>query len=282
MAKKSKTSAIPSKKKSRKPTQAERADRHKLYQQAVQDTEFEFEFVDATFKRLRGRTAHILREDFCGTGNMCCEWVRRRTTNHAFGLDLDPEVLDWGRRENIGALKPGQQRRVELVEGNVLTTDLEPVDLILAMNFSYQCFQDHETLRQYFERVRDGLVDDGVLIIDSFGGYDAFREMRERTDHKRFTYIWDQAHYDPITGESQCHIHFSFPDGSKLKRAFSYTWRLWTLPELQELLYEAGFKRVIVYWQGTDEETGEADGIFEPAEHGEADPAWICFISAEK
>ena len=115
-----------------------------------------------------------------------------------------------------------------------------------------------------------------------FGGYDAYREMTERTDHKKFTYIWDQHHYDPVTGHMTCHIHFVFPDGSKMKNAFSYEWRLWSLPELQELLYEAGFQRVIVYWQGTEEGTNEGNGVFEPAEHGDADPAWICFISAEK
>ena len=63
----------------------------------------------------------------------------------------------------------------------------------------------------------------------------------------------------------RCHIHFKFPDGSRIKNAFSYDWRLWTLPEVQELLAEAGFDRITVYWQGTDEETGEANGEFEPA-----------------
>jgi cyclopropane fatty-acyl-phospholipid synthase-like methyltransferase len=269
-------------KKSGTPTQAERADRHILYQKAVQDTGFEFEFVDATFKRLRGRTAHTLREDFCGTAAMCCEWVRQRRDNRAIGVDLDAAVLDWGRVHNLAELKPAEQRRVHLVEGNVLEVDLEPVDLLLAMNFSYQCFKDRATLRHYFERARAGLVDDGVMILDVFGGYDAIREMTERTKHKKFTYIWDQHRYDPVTGEILCHIHFAFPDGSKLKKAFSYDWRLWSLPELQEILREAGFQRVTVYWQGTEEKTNEGNGIFEPAEHGDADPAWICFISAEK
>ena len=269
-------------KKSHKPTQADRADRHRLYQKAVQDTGFEFEFVDATFKRLRGRVPQTLREDFCGTAAMCCEWVRQRSTNHAIGVDLDHEVLAWGHAHNLAKLKPAEQRRVTLVEGNVLSVKLAPVDLLLAMNFSYQCFKDRGTLRGYFERARAGLVDDGVLILDVFGGYDAIREMTERTKHKKFTYIWDQHRYDPVTGEILCHIHFAFPDGSKMKRAFTYDWRLWSLPELQELLSEAGFQRVTVYWQGTDEETGEADGVFEPATQGDADPAWICFISAEK
>lgn len=279
---KNKHPAVKASKKSGKPTQAERADRHILYQKAVQDTDFEFEFVDATFRRLRGRTAHKLREDFCGTAAMCCEWVRRRRDNHAIGVDLDTAVLDWGRVHNLAELKPAEQRRVHLVEGNVLDVALEPVDLLLAMNFSYQCFKDRATLRRYFERARAGLVDDGVMILDVFGGYDAIREMTERTEHKKFTYIWDQHRYDPVTGEILCHIHFAFPDGSKLKKAFTYDWRLWSLPELQEILREAGFQRVTVYWQGTEEGTNEGNGIFEPAEHGEADPAWICFISAEK
>ena len=277
-----KHSAAKSSKKARKPTQAERADRHVLYQKAVQDTAFEFEFVDTTFKRLRGRTAHTLREDFCGTAAMCCEWVRQRRGNYAVGVDLDDAVLEWGREHNLAALKPGEQRRLTLIEGNVLTVEPEPVDLLLAMNFSYQCFKDRATLRHYFERARAGLVEDGVLIMDAFGGYDAYREMTERTEHKKFTYIWDQHRYDPVTGDMTCHIHFAFPDGSKLKKAFTYEWRLWSLPELQELLCEAGFRRVTVYWQGTEEGTNEGNGIFEPAEHGEADPAWICFISAER
>jgi SAM-dependent methyltransferase len=282
MAKNKHSTAKSAAKKSRKLTQAERADCHILYQKSVQDTGFEFEFVDATFRRLRGRGARTLREDFCGTAAMSCEWVRRRRDNHAIGVDLDPGVLDWGRVHNVAELKPAERRRLHLVEGNVLDVTLEPVDLLLAMNFSYQCFKDRATLRRYFERARAGLVEDGVMILDAFGGYDAIREMTERTAHKKFTYIWDQHRYDPVTGEILCYIHFAFPDGSKLKKAFTYDWRLWSLPELREILLEAGFRRVTVYWQGTDEDTNEGNGVFEPAEHGDADPAWICFISAEK
>ena len=66
-------------KKSRKPRKADLADKHALYEQSVQSTEFEYEFIDVNFRRIRGRTATLLREDFCGTAQMCCEWVRRRT-----------------------------------------------------------------------------------------------------------------------------------------------------------------------------------------------------------
>ena len=136
-------------------------------------------------------------------------------------------------------------------------------------------------MRDYFKSVHRSLAPDGVFFLDAYGGYDSFKVIRERTRHDDFTYIWDQAEYNPINGHMTCYIHFAFPDGSRLNRAFSYEWRLWTLPEIQELLLEAGFKTVTVYWQGTDEESGEGDGEFTPATVGEPDPAWIVYISAE-
>jgi hypothetical protein len=54
------------------------------------------------------------------------------------------------------------------------------------------------------------------------------------------------------------------------------------LPELQELLTEAGFARTQVYWEGTDRKSGEGNGIYTPTKSGEADAAWICYLSAEK
>jgi hypothetical protein len=67
-----------------------------------------------------------------------------------------------------------------------------------------------------------------------------------------------------------------------MTRAFSYEWRLWSLPEIREVLEEAGFKNVTVWWEGTEEDTGEGDGEFEPAERGEACPGWIAYFTAEK
>ena len=260
---------------------ADTADRHRLYEQSVQNVEGEFAFVDETFEKLRGRKAHTIREDFCGTAAMACEWVKQRKDNRAFGVDLDAEVLSWGRKNNVGSLKPEQAMRVSLIQDNVCTVKTDPVDAILAMNFSYMIFEDRDSLRSYFAKAREGLVDDGVLFIDAFGGYDAYKTMKERTKHDDFTYVWEQASYNPINGHMVCYIHFNFPDKSKLKRAFTYEWRLWTLPELQELLHEAGYSRVTVYWQGWDEDD-EPDGDFQPATEAESDPGWVCFLSAEK
>lgn len=263
------------------PTLAEQADRHALYELSVQNTEFEFEFVDDTYNRIRGRRATLLREDFCGTAQMCCEWVRGRDTNKAIGVDLDEEVLEWGRNNNLARLTDEQRNRITLYRENVLEVATERPDIIIAMNFSYQLFTSRVLLRDYFKKVHRDLAEDGIFVIDVFGGYEAYQEMEEETEHDDFTYTWDQHSYDPVTGQMTCYIHFDFPDGSKLKRAFEYHWRLWTLPELQEIMAEAGFRNVTVYWQGEDEE-GEPDGIFLPATRGDADPGWIAFISAEK
>ena len=155
-------------------------------------------------------------------------------------------------------------------------------DIILAMNFSYYLFTDRQSMREYFAAALQGLADDGVLFLDAYGGYEAPMVLQETRDCEGFTYIWDQESYNPITGDMTCHIHFHFPDKSRLRKAFTYDWRLWTLPELQEILHEAGFSNITVHWEGTDEETGEGDGIYSPSTHGDADPGWVCFITAEK
>ncbi len=99
----------PRKKKTRTctPTLASQADKHVLYENSVQCAEAEIDFVDATFKKLRKRRAHLLREDFCGTANSSCEWVRRHADNRAIGVDLDAEVQQQGVRSE---LQPIEQR----------------------------------------------------------------------------------------------------------------------------------------------------------------------------
>ena len=258
------------------------ADRHVLYEKSVQSVEPEIDFVDETFSRSRGRVARYLREDFCGTGNTSCEWVRRRPGNYAVGVDLDPEVTAWGLKHHVESLSDEQKSRIALVNDNVLTVSTQPQDVILAMNFSYFIFKTRETLKSYFSNVHAALIEDGILFLDCFGGYDAYREMKEKTTYSDFTYVWEQAAFNPITHDMRCHINFKFRDGSSIKPAFTYEWRLWSLPELRELLTEAGFKNVTVFWQGWDENQEEGNGEFDPVTDADADAGWICYLSAEK
>jgi SAM-dependent methyltransferase len=268
----------------RRLTQAARADRHVLYERSVQSVEPECDFIRSTFKVLRGREPRVLREDFCGTAAISCHWVSRSRANRAIGVDLDPEVLAWALEHRLPKLSAGERRRLHLVEGNVLAAAGDGsgglVDTVGAFNFSYWVFKTRALMRRYFRSVRRSLARDGVFFLDAFGGYDAYRVMRETTNHRGFTYVWDQAHYSPVTGDLRCHIHFRFPDGSKLQQAFTYEWRLWSLPEIRELLAEAGFRRSTVYWEGTAP-NGRGNGEFLPEAVGEADAGWVAYVVAE-
>lgn len=269
-------------KKQQRARKADNADKFALYEAAVQDPETEMEFVAEVYEELREREARVLREDFCGSGWAACEWAKRNANNRAFGVDLDATVLEWGREKHWGQLEPGEQTRVNLVLGDVLATKTEPADITVAMNFSYWIFKQRAQLLEYFRTVHAGLAKDGIFVMDAYGGYEAFQdEYVEKRKVDGFTYVWEQEDYDPVSGDYVCHISFRFPDGSALPRAFSYHWRLWTLPEIRELLKEAGFSEVTVWWQGEDED-GEGDGEFEPVDRGDADPAWICYLVAER
>lgn len=261
--------------------EADSADRHELYQLAVQDVESELDFVTTCFQELRGRDAALLREDFCGTANTACHWVRLDRDHHAIGVDLDEEVLDWGKLHNLAALDDEQAQRIELINADVAAIRTQPADILLAMNFSYYLFLERKDLYAYFSNVLDNLKPGGIFFLDAYGGYEAPMEIKEPRECNGFTYIWEQASFNPINSQMECNIHFEFSDGSRMDKAFSYCWRLWTLPEIRELLYEAGFGCVDIYWEGTDEATGEGDGIYTVSEIGDADPGWICYIVAQ-
>ena len=264
-----------------KRTMAEQADIHELYEEAVQSVETEVEFLAETFQRLRGRSAVSLREDFCGTASTSCEWVKTNPAHNAIGVDIDPDVLEWGERNRVGRLPESAQSRIKLINQDVMTVDTVAVDIVAAFNFSYWIFQRRDKMREYLSRIYSTLASDGLLFLDVYGGPEAYEEQTEKTKHDGFTYIWDQAEFEPVTGRTLCHIHFKFSDGSQLKKAFSYEWRVWTLPELREILEEVGFTKIGVYWEDEDED-GESTGEFSVDDTGKADLAWIAYVVAEK
>ncbi len=255
---------------------------YELYELSVQNTEAECDFIDQVWRERRRRLAHHVREDFCGGAATSMEWVKRRRKNTAIAVDIDPKVLGWARSKLAERLTAQEQQRLSLRKGDVRRVRTEPVDCVLAMNFSYYLFKTRQQLRHYFRRVHRALVDDGLFVIDVYGGSDAFREMEEKRRVAGFTYIWDQHSYNPITGDALNYIHYRFPDGSEIRKAFTYDWRLWTLPELRELLREAGFTEVTAYWEGTDKKTGQGNDEFTPTVEGDADAGWIAYLVAGK
>ena len=51
------------------------ADPLHLYEQSVQDTEITINLIDRIYRGRNGRLAMSLREDFCGTAQLCADWV---------------------------------------------------------------------------------------------------------------------------------------------------------------------------------------------------------------
>ena len=126
------------------------------------------------------------------------------------GVDLDDGVLSWAQNKINEDLTEHQRDRVSLVAQDVMHDEGDPVECVLAMNFSYYGFKDRKTLKEYFSAVHRDLTDDGVFLLDAYGGSDSFLEMDEERDFDGFTYIWDQHHVNPINGDVVNYIHFEF------------------------------------------------------------------------
>jgi SAM-dependent methyltransferase len=265
-----------------KPLTARTADKHWLYQQSVQSPESDARFFSRYFKKLSGRPLRVLREDFCGTALLCCEFVRLNRENIAIGVDLDASTLAWGQVHNLSRLPPPMRERVHLARANVLELRRPKVDAVAALNFSYSVFKTRREMHAYLKVAYASLSPGGVLFLDAWGGGETQFILKERRRLHGFTYVWDQAAFDPITHEIRCKIHFEFRDGTRQKNAFVYDWRLWTLPELRELMSGAGFQDVHVLWEGTDRKTGKGNGVFRRVVRGGTEKAWVAYVLGRK
>ncbi|MBN2530870.1 MAG: class I SAM-dependent methyltransferase [Deltaproteobacteria bacterium] len=233
--------------------------------------------MDEIFASRRPEQAKTLREDFCGTALLCARWIESLEGRTAVGIDLDRDTLDWGIENNIAPLGEDAQK-VTLLCQDVLEAKTRPeFDIIAAFNFSYFIFKQRRTMLTYFKRVHKALNAGGVFILDLHGGPDAQFKMEEPTDMGEFDYVWDQDDFCPITHRALCHIHFHFRDGSKMKKAFTYDWRFWTMPELRDILEEAGFSQIDAWF---DEDNGDDEyAICETTENMEA---WVAYLAAWK
>lgn len=262
---------------------AKTADKYVLYQRAVQSAEQDVEFLYSTYKNLRGKKPRHFREDFCGTCLLSGEWVKLGKKFTTESYDIDPEPLAWGKEHNLKPLGKKAQRVVQYEE-DARNPSRKAPDVRCAQNFSYWIFKTRSEMLDYFKGVYHDLADDGIFVIDLHGGPESIQEMEEETemDDKSFTYVWDQDWINPITGEANLHIHFRFPDGTEMTDAFTYDWRLWGLPELRDIMIDAGFAHVDCYWEGTDEDGESGDGVFSVSTEGEACLSYVAYLVGEK
>ncbi len=252
-------------------------DKYYYYHKSVQSPDIDVAFFNRVYKEVRGKEAQTLREDFCGTFSISCEWVKLNESKKAIGVDLDLEPIEYGKKNYLTQLSPDQQERVLILNENVLNDSNPKADIVSASNFSYYIFKKREQVKEYFKAALKGLKKDGMFIVDSFGGTAATEPVEEETEQDEFSYFWDQDSFDPVTNFAQFYIHFKRKGEKKRERVFSYDWRMWSIPEIREMMMEVGFKETAVMWEGTDE-NGEGDGKFVKVEEGEHCESWVAYV----
>lgn len=252
--------------------------KYRLYEATVQSPEWQVRNMPRFHKKFTGAVGTSMREDFCGTGRISCEWAKKSKLNRAVGLDLDPEPISFGERVHRSRLSPSVQERVKFIEQDVLVPTREKFDMIGAHNFSFFIFHDRKTLLKYAKSAYQSLNNKGTFFLEAAGG-DGFIKPGASSEKMtvpgvgKVEYSWEQHQYDSVTSVNDYSIHFKLPNGRWMNDEFRYHWRLWQIREVREILEEAGFKRTAVLWP-RDEKSGEYDVV----ENGELCDVWLAYI----
>jgi SAM-dependent methyltransferase len=232
---------------------ADIADPYDLYIASVQNPELTVKQCSRLFQEQIGSTPAIIREDFCGTAAICHAWVREHESARVFGVDHDNAPLTWCRNNLLPQLSEIERERVDLICSDVRSPSLPGADLILALNCSFCVFKKRSALIDYFRSCRKALGDQGMLVLEVYAGPEAQMIGSDIVHCQDFTAVWEQARFNAVTNETTAHLHFQFSDGSEIRKAFSYDWRLWSPAELVEALRDAGFAGAEVYASDFDQ-----------------------------
>src|SRR5687767_10405437 len=128
-----------------------------LYQASVQTPRADIEFIDRVFgTRASKRRALSLREDFAGTSLMAAEWVRSHPRRTAVAIEVDAKTLRWAQ-QHVRARLGVHAGRLRLKRGDVVAARTRPVDVVVALNFSYFCLKERDRLVAYLGRARQSL-----------------------------------------------------------------------------------------------------------------------------
>jgi hypothetical protein len=256
-------------------------DKYAHYYDSVQDIDRSLKFFEKAYRKHIGSAARVFREDFCGTFALSCGWIKRHPKNSAIAVDLDPEPIRYGKKHYLPALSKTEQKKLDIRMSDVLNKSLPGADLIGAVNFSYYIFKERKQLLTYFSNCREKLSNRGMFLIDAFGGTETTEPNVDETKFRTYTYFWDQDNFDPINNQSRFYIHYKRKGERKRERVFGYDWRMWTVPELRDILHDAGFRKTVVYWEGTNAK-GNGTGNFHPKEKEIHCSAWVAYIVALK
>ena len=252
-------------------------DKYFYYKKSVQSPKEELQFFKKTYRQFFKKNPRVFREDFCGTFYGGYHWIKAHSQNKAIVIDANKEPIEYGKNHHLSKLNPYQKSRLTIVNKNVLDKNLPKAEIISVNNFSYFALKQRTSMLRYFKNVRKTLFKKGLFIIDVLGGPGCESLSEERVEYRNFNYYWDQDYFDPINKTAHFYIHFKRKGEKKRKKVFFYNWRLWSLPELKDILMEAGFSNIYVYWEESDKKN-EGTGTFKKVSQGDICDIWIAYL----
>ncbi|KAL6768098.1 hypothetical protein ACKKBF_B37785 [Auxenochlorella protothecoides x Auxenochlorella symbiontica] len=189
-----------------------------------------------------------------------------------------------------------------------------PCDIVCALNFGVCLLHTRTHLLRYLRHVAAALdqARGGIFVADLLGGPAAERDLTlpRHNSTTGLGYTWVQSGFDPVTRRMTGTIRLREMDGREARRYnFHYDWRMWTVPDVRELLRQAGFSTTYVWIRpikdasagdggrtsdtsgsqeasGSDSEESEGEADFQP--HEDLDPearqrlqrGWSAYIVA--
>nr|CAB3478909.1 unnamed protein product [Digitaria exilis] len=219
-----------------------------LYQLSVQSPKGDISYLQKFFLMYVGRRVPLhLQEDFCGTALLSSEWIRTDARRTAIGLDLDLESLEWCLENNLSKIGADGYSRMLLFHGNVL----QPKEARLVkqkFNDLVQGLDVNSNNGANSKHAFNALSKrGGIFVMDVYGGTSSERKLRLQRKFPSFTYFWEQEEFDIISRQTRISLHFQAGKKQMLRHAFTYHWRLWSIPEIKDCLEEAGFKSIHVW-----------------------------------
>lgn len=261
-------------------------DKHLLYLMSVQDPIGDVERISNIYRSIFSNDALVLREDFSGTFALSCCWVQSNPKREALAIDIDEEAINYGIMNYQENLEEAEKTRVAPIVGNSIAKTSK-VDIVATFNFSYCLLHKRADLLKYLKCVYESLSEEGILILDIFGGSDSEipevqeREVSSEGEMGSFLFEFERKDFNPISRIANYSIHFKFDDGVEFNDAFTYEFRMWSITEIRDLLEEAGFSCSKVFWEDFDDD-GLGNGEYYETEVEENSINWSAYIVGVK
>ncbi|KAL7154059.1 hypothetical protein ABFS83_04G209800 [Erythranthe nasuta] len=164
------------------------------------------------------------------------------------GSNLDEITKNLTLKDNEGDSTAGTMESPNDVRSikHLKEIELPERDIVCAFNYSCCCLHNRKELITYFRHALNAISKKGgIFAMDLYGGTSSEGPLRMQRRFPNFTYMWEQAEFDVIQRKTRISLHFNLhKHNKKIRHAFSYSWRLWSLPEVKDCLEEAGFSSV--------------------------------------